>query len=283
VGVAHSHLYYVMGHGPTTAALASARAAIDRALALDDRLAEAHSVLAVLQSADWQFAEAERSLRWAIALNPNEPSPRHWLAMFPLLVAGRFEEALDSLHRAHRLDPLSLIINADIGGVLCMTGQHERAITQCTESLRLDPHFARAHVYLGWARAALGRHDAAVVALETAARIDRTPWTRAWLGHGYGTAGRTEAATAVLREFLEAPEARRQDLRFFIAVVYAGLGDRDTALAWLARAVDERSFWAAGLGALPAFTGLRADPRFAALVERIRSQSPKKPSSPPGA
>ena len=124
--------------------------------------------------------------------------------MFPLVVSARFEEALDELRRAQS-DPIRCrcIISADIGGVLCMTRQYERAITQCTDSLRLDPHFARAHVYLGWARAALGRGDAAVIALETAARLDRSPWTRAWLGHAYGRAGRIAEARDVIRQVQE--------------------------------------------------------------------------------
>jgi tetratricopeptide (TPR) repeat protein len=190
--------------------------------------------------------------------------------MFPLVASGRYEEALEELRRASRLDPLSLIIRADIAGVYCMTRQFERAITQCTQSLHLDPHFARAHVYLGWARAALGRHDAAVVALETAARIDRTPWTRAWLGHVYGAAGRLRQALQVAESLLDEPETERTERPFFLGVVYAGLADVDAALAWFDRAIEGRSLWAAGLDALPGLDGLRSDRRFHSLLRRIR-------------
>jgi tetratricopeptide (TPR) repeat protein len=270
VGLAHCHAFHLMGHGSKAEALARARAAVDRALALDDRLAEAHTVLAVLQCADWQFAAAERSFRWAIALDPNAPGARHWLAMFPLVASGRFEEALAELRRARRLDPLSLIISADIAGVYCMTRQFERAVTQCTASLHLEPAFARAHVYLGWARVGLGRHDAAVIALETAARLDVTPWTRAWLGHAYGAAGRAADARGILRGFLEGPDADRGESPFFAGVVATGLGDADQALASFERAVDQRSLWVATLAALPPLDGLRGDRRFDALLQRIR-------------
>jgi Flp pilus assembly protein TadD len=110
--------------------------------------------IAVLQCADWQFAEAERSLRWAVALDPVDSSARHWLAMFPLVVSGRYEEALVQLRRAKQLDPLSLIINADIGGVYLMTRQFDRAVTQCTESLRLDP---QTHSSVIWTSARASR------------------------------------------------------------------------------------------------------------------------------
>lgn len=270
VGAAHSHAFTLMGAARKTSALARARALVTRALALDDRLAEAHAVLALLQSADWRSADAERSLRWAIALDPNEPTARHWLAMFPLAASGRYEEALDELRRARRLDPLSLIISADIAGVYCMTRQFDRAIAQCTESLHLDPNFARAHVYLGWARLALGHHDAAVVALETASRLDRSPWTTAWLGHVYAAAGRTSQATQVLQAFLDMKETGPSERPFYVGLVYAGLGDLDHSLAWLERAVAERSLWVAGLEAFPALDPLRSNRRFRVLARRIR-------------
>jgi TolB-like protein/tetratricopeptide (TPR) repeat protein len=270
VGAAHSHAFALAGMGPRNEALARAQALVDRALSLDDRLAEAHAVLGVLQSAGWCPADAERSFRWAIALDPSEPSARHWLAMFPLVMSGRYEEALEELRRARRLDPLSLIIGADIGGVYCMTRQFERAITQCTACLHLDANFARAHVYLGWARLALGRHDAAVVALETAARLDRSPWTMAWLGHAYGTAGRADEARAVLRDLADGADTGPGERPFFVGVVHAGIGQVDDALRSFERAVAERSFWVACLEALPTLDGLRSDARFQTLARCIR-------------
>jgi tetratricopeptide (TPR) repeat protein len=273
VGLAQTHANFMMGTRLASEARTQARAAVAQALALDDRLAEAHAMLAVLQCADWQFAEAERSLRWAVALDPVDSSARHWLAMFPLVVSGRYEEALVQLRRAKQLDPLSLIINADIGGVYLMTRQFDRAVTQCTESLRLDPHFARAHLYLGMARAALGRHDAAIVALETAHRLDRTPWTRAWLGHAYGTAGRTSDAEALLNSLVSDLDVSEGESPFLVGVVHAGLGKVDEALAWFDRAMVTRSFWVTTLGAFPAFDALRADPRFGGLLDRIRDSA----------
>ena len=269
VGLAHCHAFFIMGSLPSAEGRADGFAAITRARQLDDRLAEAHAVLAVLECSEWRFRDAERSLRWSIALDPNDPHPRHWLAMFPLVASERYEEALEQLRLARRLDPLSLIISADIAGVYCMTRQFERAVTQCTASLHLDPNFARAHVYLGWARAGLGRHDAAVVALETAARLDASAWTRAWLGYAYGAAGRAADAHSVL-ETLHRPHAGHGELPFLVGVVHAGLGDVDEALEWFERAVDERSYWVSSLAAFPALDRLRADRRFETLLRRIR-------------
>lgn len=273
VGVARCLAFHLMGHPHRVDSLRQARQAVTRALDLDDRLAEAHSVLAVLQCADWRFADAERSLRWAVALDPNDPEARHWLAMFPLVASERFDEAIEELWRAHRLDPLSLIISADIAGVYCMTRQFDRAVTQCTECLRLDPRFARAHTYLGWARIGLGRHEAAVIALETAARLDTSPWTQAWLGHAYAVAGRESDARAVLTDLRDAPIVGGDEHPFFEGVVYAGLRDADNALASFTEAVNRRSFWIAAIGALPALDGLRLDPRFGGLLERIGAEA----------
>jgi TolB-like protein/Flp pilus assembly protein TadD len=271
VGLARCHATFVMGLRPRSGAEPLARAAVGRALDLDDRLAEAHATLGLLQSADWDFTAAERTLRWAGALDPNDPGARHWLAMFPLVVAGRFDEALDELRRAQQLDPLSLIVSADMAAIFYLTSQFDRAIAQCGRVLDRDPHFARAHLYRGWALAAKGQTDTAVDAVQAAVRIDGSPWTMAWLGYTCALAGHRAEAARILEHQLRLIEPGRGESSYLVAVVYSGLGEVDAAVTWFERAFAERSFWLSCIGRFPAFDELRQNARFQDLLRRTRA------------
>jgi adenylate cyclase len=247
-----------------------ARAAAERALALDPAVAEAHTSLAFvrfLYDRDWVTAESE--FRRSIALNPNYPTAHQFYSDF-LKAMGRLDEALTEIHRALELDPLSLSINTAVGHVLYLSRQYDPAIAQYQKALELDPNFAQAHLWFGRPFLEKGQFDRAIEELELAARISRnSTMSLAVLGHAYASAGRKREATGVLNQ-LRARGRTQYVPSYWIALVYVGLDDRDRAFEWLGRAERERSAWLAWVKVEPRFDGVRSDPRFGRLLRRLR-------------
>ena len=257
------------GGMPPHDAMPKARAAAQKALAIDANLAEAHTTLAHIAAYyDWNWAEAEREFARAIELNPKYPFAHHWYALFHVSM-GRPEAGIQSEQRALDLDPLSLVINKNLGTVYYYARQYDRALEQYKRALELDADFARSHLYLGIAYDAMGNTDAAVSELETAlAQSGSNTVVMALLGHALAHAGRLDEARAILAEF-DRRAASQYVAAFNYAVVHAGLGDVDRAFAQLHRAFDERSSWLVSMKAEPLLDSLRGDPRFAELVRRV--------------
>jgi TolB-like protein/Tfp pilus assembly protein PilF len=265
-GLARCSLVFGLGLLPRAEAQPRAEAAVRRALELDESLVEAHVMLAALESFAGDPQASERAIRRALALNPNDPEPHHWYAMFPLVGTGRFEEALAELRRAQALDPLALIYSADEAAVLYFMGETDRALERCRRVRELDPRFARAYLYAGWAHEQGGEPLEAVAALEAARRLDDSPLVAGWLGCAYGRAGRRSDARRVLSELDRLSEEGRE-VAFFAALVHTGLGDVERALDSLDRARDEWSLGATVARYMSVFDVLRDDPRFRHFVD----------------
>ena len=266
---------------PPTEAFPRARAAAERAIALDDRLAEAHASLGLVRfqyDRDWSGAEAE--FRTAIALNPNYAAGHQFFADY-LKAMGRFPEALEQMARALELDPLSMAINTGLGHVLYLARQYERAIDQYRRSLEIDPAFATAHLWFGRPFLETGRFEEAIREVERAVELTNgSTMALAVLAHTLASAGRASEARKILGQLL-ARAATSYLPSYWIALVHTGLGDKDEALRWLDRACEERSSWLAWVKVEPRFDLLRDDPRFAALLRRMRlDQTPTGPDDP---
>jgi tetratricopeptide (TPR) repeat protein len=268
-GIASGHTVWALwGTTPPAAARASATAAIARARALDEDLAEVHSTLAMIRMFfEWEWDEAEREFRQAIALNPSDGEVYHWLAHYLLLV-GRPEEALDAFAEARRFDPLSTFHRGCLGGHYVATGELERAEPVLREVLEQVPESPLAHHFLGWLHERRGRIADAVASWEEAARISDIPNLLATVGYGYARAGRVADALRVHDEL------ERRSRRGYVAAqdrakVLAGLGEHDEALAWLETAFRNREAWLAAIRMEPGFDTLRDDGRFATLVRRV--------------
>jgi tetratricopeptide (TPR) repeat protein len=265
VGLARCCAAFFLGLLPRAEAQPRARAAIERALDLDDRLAEAHAVFGSFRSMEGDYPVAERAFRRALTLDPNDATAHHWYAMQYLLDMGQFQEALDELDRARILDPLALVVSADVGAVLYLMREPKRAVEQCRRVLELDPNFARAHLYAGWALASEGALDEALTELETAKRLNDSPWVSGWLGYTYGRIGRRAEAERILAKLREI-SLRGHEVAYFEALVHAGLGETAHALDSLGRACDERSISFSVARYVPAFDDLRSEPRFQKVV-----------------
>lgn len=269
-GVADSYvLLPLFGSVPPSKAFPEAIQAAEAALRLDPELAEAETSLAYSHFFyNWKLEAAERGFRRAIELNPSYPTAHQWYA-FLLSALGRHPEGIEHAERAVELDPLSLVINTDLGMTLAFARQFDRAVAQFKKTLELDPSFAYGHYGLGYAHQLQGRPSEAIDEFRLAVvHSNGSVATRAALGQGLAAAGRTDEARAILRD-LEA-EARRGFVDASqLAQLYTMLGEKERALAALERASEERSRFVLFLATWGIYDSLRAEPRFDALITKV--------------
>jgi serine/threonine protein kinase/Tfp pilus assembly protein PilF len=243
-----------------------ARAAAERALALDPNLGEAHAALAhELMTYEWNWKASEESFKTAIALDPKYPQARISYAAF-LWGRGRGEEALAQLRVMRELDPLSPT-GLMSGRVYVSSRRPDEAIHDLQETLELNPRSDLALQLLGHAYLQKKMNDEAIDAFRRAAALSGVR-DSAHLAYGYAVTGHRADGKRLI-ESLVASDRSRYLPPFHIALAYAGLGDKDAAFRWLERAYDEHASFMDGLNVTPGFEVLRSDPRFAALLERM--------------
>jgi len=259
---------------PPNEAMPKARAAAERALALDDTLAEAHTSLAFVRMAyDWKWDEAGEDFRRAIELNPNYATAHQWYASY-LVQVGRFGESLSEIRHAQELDPLSSIISANAGLFLYYAHQYEQATAQLHKTLEVNDQFGVAHLYLGYVFLQQPGHasDAVAEFQKAQAYMGDDPETLAALGNAYAAAGRRADAQKVLDQLRERSQHSYVS-PYWLAVIYAGLGDREHAFDSLERAYQDRHPGMILLKYDPRFDPLRRDPRLTKLIQRIEQPS----------
>lgn len=250
-------------------AFPAARRHATKALELDESLAEAHASLGFVKLYfDWDWACAEAEFQRAIALDPNYAPSHQWYSIF-LLAAGRPAEGLREIQLARQPDPLSLPVNSDLGFHHYYSGRYGEAVKQLKFVLELDKDFPPAHLWLGRTYQELGRlNDALSEFKHVEERLPEWPVSIAARGFVAGVAGRTDEAENTLFE-LRRLAGRKFVTSYGVALVHAGLGQKDSAFAWLNKAFDERAHWLVWLRLDPRWKELRSDPRFAELVSRM--------------
>ena len=245
-------------------------AAAKKALEIDETLAEPHAALAhCLAFYDWDWTGAENAFRRAIELNPKYATAHHWYSLL-LQTTGRLEEALKEIQRAAELEPLSLIINTEVGRNYYLLRRHEDAISQLRKILELDPRFFRALLYLGWAYEAKGMYKEAIVQFRLA--LEQSPGNSqvvAAMGRTQALAGQPGEARKALAS-LDADSRVRYVEPVDRALVHLGLGEKERAFEWLDRALEQRTSWLRILKVDPRLDPLRSDPRFQALLKRMK-------------
>jgi TolB-like protein/DNA-binding winged helix-turn-helix (wHTH) protein/Flp pilus assembly protein TadD len=248
-------------------AFPKAKAAAIRALELNSALGEAHNSLAfVLDGFDWNFYAAGNEFRRAIELNPGYATAHHWYA-WHLGLLGRFDEAIAEMKKAQSLDPLSLIINADLAEILVLGHYSDESIAQSRKTIEMDSNFALAHNQLAQAYLQKHMYEEAVAELQKAVRLSGdSPTCIANLARAYVAGGKRSEAEKLLSDlkrrsnpaYSNAPE---------IAIIYVSLGDKDQAMNWLEKGYEER--FNPGVLLRPGFDPLRSDSRFQNLLRRI--------------
>ncbi len=249
--------------------LPQAKAAAMKAIELDESLGEAYASLGQIKLIyDWDWSAAEADFQQAVRLSPTYPTAHQWHGEC-LASMGLFDQGLVELKKARDLDPLSLIINTNLGLNLYWARRYDLAIEQLERALELEPNFFRAHLHLGMCYERKLMYAEAIAELEKARSISENSWTLAGLGHCHASFGARAEAEKFLDRLKEL--SRRQFVsNATIAVVYAGFEDRvDQAMEWLEKAYEERSGLLIWLKVWPIFDHLRPDARFVRLLRRI--------------
>src|SRR5437660_8861912 len=247
-----------------------AKAAAKKALELDDTLAEAHTTLAIaIWLYDFDFSQAIREFQRAIEVNPNYAIAHQQYGNITLSALGRFDDAIAEGKRAVELDPLSLVINTDLGSNYCYARRYDEAIAQLRKTLEMDPGFYIAHVVLAQALDAKGSRDAAIVEWQKARALNDDPAVLGLLGRAYGLSGNKVEAEKNLDQLKELSR-QRYVAAYSFALVYLGLGEKEEALRWLEQSYQDRA--GSDIGYIrvdPLLDPLRGEPRFEALAEKI--------------
>ena len=261
---------WLYGVLPPDDAFRQARAAATRALALDDTLGEAHTSLAfALDLYAWDWATAEKEYKRAIELNPGYATAHHWYG-WHLLVMGRTSEGIFEMRRAESLDPLSLIISADLAEALCTAHLYDESVQQIKRTLDMDPNFAVAHYQLGQVLAQKHLHNEAITEFQRA--IELSGHSGAFdsnLAYVYAVSGQKVKAENIIKDLKARPD-KNPSIDANIALVYVGLGEHDQAMIWLNKAYEAR--FNPSILLRPGFDPLRSDARFVDLRRRLGLQ-----------
>jgi tetratricopeptide (TPR) repeat protein len=241
-----------------------------KALSIDDTSAEALVGLASVK-ARYQFdlAGALKDYERAIQLNPNDATARHWLAGDCFAATGQHGREVEEMKRALELDPLSLIINSNLGVAYIRAGRLEEAVAQFRKTIEIDGSFYPAHREYGLALELQGKIPEAISHYERAAALTDDPIPLGALGRIYGIAGRRDEAQKIFEQ-LRQLRAQRYTAAYSLALAALGLGDKTEALHWLEEGYRERD--GDSLVAIrvdPLLVSLRGDPRFDALAAKI--------------
>ena len=251
-----------------------AKEAALKALEIDDTLAEGHASLAYVKTFyDWDRSGGEKEFQRAIELNPAYATAHFWHSL-ALVSMGRSEEAIAEQKRALQLDPLSLIINRVLGVDFYHARHYDQAIEQDKLTLEMDPNFAFVHMQLCLAYFQKSMYKEGIAECEKELVVSpRHPYALSGLGYAYAVAGRRVEAQKMLDQ-LNAISEQKYVPAISRVGVYVGLGDKEKAFEWLAKAYEDRSIGSsfAVIKADPIYDPLRSDPRFADLLRRMNLQ-----------
>jgi serine/threonine protein kinase/Tfp pilus assembly protein PilF len=256
------------GEMPSTEYMPKAKAAAQKAIEIDDTLAEAHASLGFINMwYDWDWHESEKQCRRAIELNPNS-SDAHLNYAHLLSVIGRHAEGLAEAKRARELDPLNLRTSTLEGQFLLHAGQTDEALARLQKTIGLDPNFWFAHGFAASAFIEKGMFVEAVAEARKARELNSSAHAASLLGYALAKSGKQGEARAVLEELLKL-STQRYIPPYHIAMIYNGLGDRDETFTWLERGFNERDPRMIWLKGEPKWNHLHADPRFQDLLRRV--------------
>jgi TolB-like protein/lipoprotein NlpI len=255
--------------------LPRARAAAQKAVELDDTLAEAHTSLAYVFFVDFENAQSMKEFERAIFLNPNYAMAHHWYGGNLLNALGRFDQAIAEERRALQLDPVSPIISTTLGAVYRMARRYDEAIAQLRDAVEMHPEFYWAHRFLGMSLELKGATDEPIAEYRKAFELSDDPMVLALLAHAEVSIGKQNEARQILSQLTEEAKTRYIPAYAF-ALIHLAVGEKDQALDWLEKAArDHDGLYSTLFNVDPYLDPLRGDPRFEALVAAILSGSVK--------
>jgi len=260
------------GETPSTEVMPKAKAAANKALEIDDRLAEAHNSLSsIIFWYDWDWNAAENQLKRALELNPNN-ADAHFFYAYILSNMGRHAEALSEAKRAGELDPLSLVFSALEGQFLLHAGQADEALAKLQKTFEMDSNFAPAHLVASSVYIEKGMYREAVAEARKVRELNiTTSQPIAFLCYALAKSGKQAGARDELEKLLKLSKERYVS-PYTIALIYNGLNERDEALVWLERGFEKRDPRMTFLKVEPKWNNLRSEPRFVSLIKRMNLQ-----------
>jgi eukaryotic-like serine/threonine-protein kinase len=255
---------------PNSEIVPKERSAAQKALAIDDTLAEAHTALASAYWDSWDWAAAEREFKRALELNPNYGNAQHWYGLFLSWVA-RSDEAIPHLRRAVELDPLNLQINTNLGQVLGNARQYDASVEQLKKTLEIDPNYGQAHQQLSGEYRDMGKYELWLEEWKKGAALVDDREDLAIAEEVAGVYSRSGRHAAMAREIeLRTQLAKRRYVDpSWIAYDYADLGEKEQAFAWLEKAYRERARRLQAIKVARAFEPFHSDPRYIDLLKRM--------------
>jgi serine/threonine-protein kinase len=261
-----ANIYGIM---PSRVALEKAESAARRAIELDDQLGEAYAALGLHTQNKQNWAEAERIYHRAVELNPNYPNAHEWYAAW-LVGTGRFDEGVEEILLAERLDPLSLRTKTLVAWTIYQARYHEQALAKGREIVDLDANYPQGYSQIALNLWATGRYEEAVGFFEQfAAMIPQSALPKYQLCFAYAAVGRTEESRAVLRE-MQRLAAETYVKPYFLAMAHAALGERDEAFAYFEKSQAEFDPWLLWLATEPMLESIRDDARYRDLLQRMK-------------
>jgi len=244
-----------------------ARQAAERALKLDDSLADAHTALGAIRFLyDWNWSGAEDEMKRATALNPASSDAHAWYGTF-LAQMGRSQEALSEMHRAESLDPLSTSVHIGTGWALYLARRLDEAVVEWRKALELEPDLGVAHVAI-WLAYVQGNSKGAPLPAIHADPHDTSPLNLATLAGVYATSGQRAEAETILARLKELSN-HRYICPYELAVAHQALGHHDEVFKWLQKGIEDRSTCMPDLKTDPRFDSLHGDPRFTQLLKAV--------------
>ena len=270
VGIADAcGLFPVYGAGAPQEYLPRAKGAAEKALALDDSLAEAHASMGLVHYCYFNGMESAKEFERAIELNPNYATAHHWYGRLTLVMLGQLDRAMAEAKRAYELDPVSSIIHSDLGGVNVAARRYDEAIRQLRGTVEIDPDFFWAYRWLGMALELKGDTQAAIAEYKKAFELNDDPAGLAFIAHAEAAMGHQDEARKLLIQLVDAAKSRYVQPYAF-ALTYLALGDKDQTLNWLEQGVRDRGATFLQFIKTDAFFDpLRGDPRFEAIVQKV--------------
>jgi serine/threonine-protein kinase len=253
---------------PSAEGFSKAKSAALKALEMDNTLAEAHTALALIKYRfEWDFPAAEKEFKRAIELNPKYGTAYHWYSEY-LSVIKRHEEAIEQAKKALEIDPLSLIINRNLGRVFHWAREYDKAIQQYQNTLDLDPNWGACYISLGRAYERKGMFEESINAYQKAiALAGRTAFILYQLGHAYAASGMREQAFEIIDELQI--KAAQQNEEYNPTLIYLALGEKELAFQCLEKNLRDRADNIPFLKVEPRYDSLRSDPRFLDLLKKV--------------